>query len=357
MDTLDLSRFTKIAFPGLGIEEFTLDRVAFELFGKEIYWYGVIIMLGIIAAFVHAYLRGKREGVTFDDILDMGLYTVVFGVIGARLYYVLFSLKDHTYESFWDVIAIWDGGLAIYGGVICGCTALVVTALIKKINPLKVMDMVGPGVMLAQAIGRWGNFVNGEAFGGVVAEGHPLYFMRMGVMSQFSQSYCKEQGLSITDMYDYHPTFLYESLWNIVGFVTITLLYRKKKFNGQVALMYFAWYGFGRMFIEMLRTDSLYIGTSNVRVSVVVAAVGFVVSVGLMIAGFILTHKGKFSKWLEVKWATPVPAEGKAPVGETTEEMPEEMPEEDASAVDTPEEDSPAEPDEATPEAPTDTQE
>jgi phosphatidylglycerol:prolipoprotein diacylglycerol transferase len=255
---------TTVSFPGLGIGEFSFDRVAFELFGKPIYWYGVIIMLGIVAAFVHAYLRCKQEGIKGDDILDVGLFTVIFGVIGARLYYVVTTLKTHEYENIIDVFAIWEGGLAIYGGIIAGATAIVVTALVKKLNPFKVTDTIAPGVGLAQAIGRWGNFMNGEAYGYEVAEGSPLYSFRMGLISDYTGA----------EMKYYHPTFLYESLWNIVGFVIITLLYRKKKFNGQITLMYFAWYGFGRMFIEGLRTDSLYVG--DFRISQVVGFVCFV---------------------------------------------------------------------------------
>ena len=290
---------TTVSFPGFGIGEFSFDRIAFELFGKPIYWYGVIIMLGIVAAFIHAMIRSKREGFTTDDVLDMGIFTVLFGVLGARLYYVLTTLDTHEYKNFIDVIAVWEGGLAIYGGIIAGCTALVLTAVYKKINPLKVMDAVAPGVMLAQAIGRWGNFMNGEAYGYEVAEGHFLYPFRMGLISDYTE------GLT---MRYYHPTFLYESLWNIVGFVFICLIYRKKKFNGQMALTYFAWYGFGRMFIEGLRTDSLYVGPF--RISQVVGALCFIAGVGLMIAGFILAGKGKLDKWLTVRWAEAVPAEG-----------------------------------------------
>jgi len=156
--------------------------------------------------------------------------------------------------------------------------------------------------MLAQAIGRWGNFVNGEAFGYEVAEGSALYPFRMGLISDYT-----ETG---NVMHFYHPTFLYESVWNIVGFIIISFLYRKKKFNGQIALMYFAWYGFGRMFIEGLRTDSLYVGPF--RISQVVGAVCFVVGTGLIIAGMILVNKGKLDKWLTVRWAEPVLAEGEA---------------------------------------------
>ena len=291
---------TTVSFPGLGIGEFSVDRVAFEIFGKPVYWYGVIIMLGIVAAFVHAIIRSKREGFTPDDVLDMGIFTVLFGVLGARLYYVLTTLDTHEYKTLIDVFAVWEGGLAIYGGIIAGCTALVLTAMYKKINPLKVMDAVGPGVMLAQAIGRWGNFMNGEAFGYEVAEGSALYPFRMGLISDYTHT-----G---NVMHFYHPTFLYESVWNIVGFIIICFLYRKKKFNGQIALMYFAWYGFGRMFIEGLRTDSLYVGPF--RISQVVGAVCFVAGVALIIVGTLLAKQGKLDKWLTVRWAETVPAEG-----------------------------------------------
>ena len=299
---------TTVSFPGLGIGEFSFDRVALELFGKPIYWYGVIIMLGIVAAAIHVLIRSKREGFTPDDVLDLGIFTVLFGVLGARLYYVVTTLDTHEYKSIIDVLAVWEGGLAIYGGIIAGCTALVLTAARKKINPLKVMDATGPGVMLAQAIGRWGNFMNGEAFGYEVAEGSALYPFRMGLISEYTHT-----G---SEMHFYHPTFLYESVWNIVGFIIICFLYRKKKFNGQIALMYFAWYGFGRMFIEGLRTDSLYVGPF--RISQVVGAACFVVGVALMIAGLILSKKGKLDKWLTVRWAEPVPAEGVA-VAESAE--------------------------------------
>ena len=304
---------TTVSFPGIGIGEFSFDRVAFEIFGKEIYWYGVIIMLGMVAAFIHTLLRGKQEGVKSDDILDIGIFTVVFGVIGARLYYVLTTLDSGHYKTFIDVIAVWDGGLAIYGGIIAGCTALVITSIVKKINPLKIMDMAGPGVMIAQAIGRWGNFMNGEAFGYEVPEDSLLYPFRMGLISEYTNT-----G---KEMHYYHPTFLYESLWNILGFVIISLVYRKKKFNGQMAFMYFAWYGFGRMFIEGLRTDSLYVGPF--RISQVVGAVCFIAGVALIVTGLILVRKGKLEKWLKVSWAEPALAAG-VPVVEQKEEISED---------------------------------
>ena len=316
---------TTVSFPGLGIGEFSVDRVAFELFGKPIYWYGVIIMLGIVSAFIHTMIRSKREGFTYDDVLDMGIFTVLFGVLGARLYYVLTTMDTHEYKTFIDVIAVWEGGLAIYGGIIGGCTALVLTAAYKKINPLKVMDAVGPGVMLAQAIGRWGNFMNGEAYGYEVPADSLLYPFRMGLLSEYTHT----GGV----MHFYHPTFLYESLWNITGFILITCLYRKKRFNGQVALMYFAWYGFGRMFIEGLRTDSLYVGPF--RISQVVGAVCFAAGTALIIAGMILVNKGKLDKWLTVRWAEPVPAEGEA-AADTVETDAENVAEDESGAENLP---------------------
>lgn len=272
---------TTVAFPGLGIGEVSFSRVAFSIFGKPIYWYGVIITLGVIAAVLHALWRSKKEGIKKEDLLDLTIFIILFGVLGARLYYVATTWGDGRYKSLIDVIAIWEGGLAIYGGIIAGGITIVVVCLIKKINVFRVLDMIGPGVMLAQSIGRWANFINGEAFGYEVPASHPLYFLRMGVLSDFTGS----------EMKYYHPTFLYESLWNLVGFALITAFYHKKKFNGQNALAYLAWYGFGRMFIEGLRTDSLYVGPF--RISQVVGAVCFLVAGGLLVAGLILARMKK----------------------------------------------------------------
>ncbi len=278
---------TLISFPGLGIGEFTVDNVAFNVGGNfPVYWYGIIITLGIITAFCYAAYRSYFEKIKVDDLIDVALWTVILGVVGARLYYVVTSLDKYIPEPFdfvqfiKNVFNLRNGGLAIYGGIICGILGIVIATRIKKINTIKLMDMAGPGVMIAQAIGRWGNFFNAEAHGGVVAEGSPLYFMRMGLLPN-------EDSL-LTTFY-YHPTFLYESLWNVLGFIIINIFYKKKKFNGQVACMYLAWYGFGRMFIEGLRTDSLYVGPF--RISQVVGAVCFIVFGALLVWGLIYSKK------------------------------------------------------------------
>lgn len=256
-----------ISFPGLGIEQFSVNRVAIEIGSLQIRWYGILITMGILLAIAYCVWRSKQEEISFDNLLDMAIYTIIFAIIGARVFYVLMSLD--SYDSFLEMIAIWEGGLAIYGAIIAGALTILIFCKIKKLSVLRAYDMVCPAVMIGQIIGRWGNFFNGEAHGTAVLEGDILYFLRMGL------SYGSQKIQTC-----YHPTFLYESLWNLVGFIIINLLYRKKKFDGQIFLMYISWYGFGRMFIEGLRTDSLYIGVF--RVSQVIGFLCFVVGAVLL---------------------------------------------------------------------------
>ncbi len=248
---------TKFSFPGFGIPETEVNPVAiaFSLFGKdvEIRWYGLIICIGMILAVCYVAWRSKKEEtVSFEDVLDLALIIIPSGIVGARLYYVIWKFEDYLftgglwYENIWitlkNSVSVWEGGLAIYGGIIAGGIALYFVARHKKQNPLTVLDMVSPAVMIGQILGRWGNFFNGEAHGGKTD-----IFCRMGLYEGGEWIYV-------------HPTFLYESLWNLCGFVIANILYKKKKFEGEIFLFYISWYGFGRMFIEGLRTDSLLIG-------------------------------------------------------------------------------------------------
>ena len=240
----------KVSFPGLGIDEFKLDPVAihnaFGIEGLDIRWYALIICVGIITAFVYFLKRGKgTEKLLEDDLLNVTLFAVPIGVIGARFLYVITNLDD--YDTFLEMVNIRSGGLAIYGGIIFGALTIVVYSRIKKHNPLKYFDAICPGVMLAQAIGRWGNFMNGEAYGvGYGAEKMPWRMTVNGIVT--------------------HPTFFYESLWNIIGFVIANLLYKNKKFDGRIFTFYVAWYGFGRAWIEFLRVDSLPLGSHRLMV-------------------------------------------------------------------------------------------
>ena len=257
-----------VSFPGLGIGEFSFNKVAFAIGSIQVRWYGIIMVTGIILAFLYAYYRSKQEGVSFDDLLDYAIFAVLCGITGARLYYVITSGQKY---SFGEIFAIWNGGIAIYGAIIGGAAALLCVSLYKKIKWQKAFDMVCPGVMIGQIVGRWGNFFNGEAYGESPAADSLLYFMRMELRhGSWSTSYICQ------------PTFLYESVWNLIGFLIINALYKKKKYDGQVFLMYITWYGFGRMLIEGLRTDSLMVGTF--RISQVVAFLCFVTGTILLIA-------------------------------------------------------------------------
>ena len=252
-----------ISFPGLGIEEFVLNRVAisFKIGGHSItvMWYGILVCLAIFAAFGYFVYRARQQHLIFDDMLDIALVTVITAVIGARMYFVVFyggyletdgTFIENVLGTLYNIVAVWNGGLAIYGGIIFGFFAVVYMSRRKKIAFFRLADMAAPAVMLGQSIGRWGNFCNGEAFGS-----ETTLPWRMGL--------CNAET-NFRTLY-VHPTFFYESLWNVIGFVLINIFYRKRKFHGEVMFWYFGWYGLGRAFIELLRTDSLMIG--SIRVS------------------------------------------------------------------------------------------
>ena len=269
-----------ISFPGLKIKEFGLNPVAFELFGRPVMWYGVIISVGMILAVLYVLYRAKKnEGIKQDDVFDFAIWAIPLGVIGARIYYVATKFEDYKadtpIETFKNCIAIWEGGIAIYGAIIGGALGLFIATRLKKIRVLKAFDMVAPGVMIAQAIGRWGNFCNAEAYGG-----ETTLPWRMGIRN--------DEHISTVFV---HPTFLYESLWNILGFVLINLFYKKKKYDGQILIMYLTWYGFGRMLIEGLRTDSLYVG--SFRISQVIGFLCFFIGICLLTAMEIVTRLRK----------------------------------------------------------------
>lgn len=275
---------------------FRFSPVAFTVFGKDVFWYGIIITVGIILAVLYAFMRAKQSGIKPDHMYDYSIFTIIFGIIGARTYYVLSELD--SYNSFMDAIAIWKGGLAIYGGVIGGICALIVTALVKKHKPLRILDCAAPATMIGQMIGRWGNYMNQEAFGcntdlpwGMRSF---VYAPHDGVRMQGTVEYLnihkaslmqKNPDLIIDPQGYVHPTFLYESLWNLLGFILINIFYKKKKFDGAILFAYLGWYGLGRLFIEGLRTDSLYLGSTNIRLSQLVALICIVLSVFALVWG------------------------------------------------------------------------
>lgn len=273
-------RISTISFPGLGIGEFDVNSVAFTIGEElEIAWYALIIVTGMIAAVAYLMFRASRIGIMAEDVLDAVIFVIPIGIIGARLYYVL-SRLDH-YSSFADVIDIRSGGLAIYGGIIAGTLTVIAYCKIKKINFMAFADCVCPGLILAQAIGRWGNFMNGEAFG-IETD----VFCRMG-LNNFLTAY--------STVY-VHPIFLYESLWNLLGFILINIFYRHKKYDGQIFFLVFGWYGLGRMLIEGIRgADTLMLGAF--RISQVLAGAIFVACVAALIYFAIKPPKSDFFKY------------------------------------------------------------
>ena len=258
--------YTEISFPSLGI---AIDPPSYITLGPlTIHFYGVIIAVGLLLAVLYACKRSKEFGIKEDDLLDGVLWVTPFAIICARLYYCIFSW-EHYADNPVSILYIWEGGLAIYGGVIGAALGIIVFSKIKKISLGALLDVVSIGFLIGQSIGRWGNFMNREAFGAPTES-----FLRMGLLNKLTEQ-----------VEYYHPTFLYESVWNAVGFVALHFLSKRRRYDGQIALCYAAWYGLGRTFIEGLRTDSLYWGPF--RVSQMLAAVScFAAVVALLVLSF-----------------------------------------------------------------------
>ena len=256
------SDYTTISFPFLGLE--LNPGRSFDIGPLTVNFYGLIIGIGLLLAVWYGCKRSKQFGIREDDILDGVLWIVPFAILCARLYYCIFSWDSYAGDPI-SILYIWKGGLAIYGGVIGAIVGVAVFCKVKKIKLPALLDLVSLGFLIGQSIGRWGNFFNREAFGAATD-----IFCRMGLTNKW------------TGMVEYyHPTFLYESIWNAMGFVLLHFLSKKRKYDGQIALGYAAWYGLGRAFIEGLRTDSLMWG--SVRVSQALAAVSCIAAVTVLI--------------------------------------------------------------------------
>lgn len=248
-----------IAFPGLGLE-FNIDRVAFSIGQKPVYWYGIIIGLGFLLALIYALTMCEKKGVKADTVYDSAIYALIFGIIGARIYYVIFDF-DSVRGNVLNFFAVWNGGLAIYGGIIGGVISIYLYCRKKKLSFLKLGDLYAPGLMIGQAIGRWGNFFNAEVYG------------------RETDIFCR---MSINGGAGVHPLFFYESMWNFIGLIIYIILEKKfKKNDGEGVGFYCIWYGVGRFLLEGMR-DSEYIlyltggvGISQV-VSLIVAVLGIV---------------------------------------------------------------------------------
>ena len=251
-----IQRDSLISFPGLGISPFN-PPASINVFGRSIYFYGIIIGLAFMLAILWCAKLAPKFGIRADDLYDMMIWLIPLSILGARLYFVIFRWSYYR-SHLSEVFAVWEGGLAIYGGIIAGVAVCYCVCRYKKISFPSMLDLSAFGVLLGQAMGRWGNFFNREAFGAETD-----LFCRMGLTAA--------DGTTIY----VHPTFLYESLWNVAGLCILGILLkrRKRRYPGQFILFYFFWYGLGRVWIEGLRTDSLYLGSTGIRVSQLLSAV------------------------------------------------------------------------------------
>ena len=266
-----------IRFPGLfGDWAFTGSSVAFHIGGKAIYWYGIIIALGVLAALWFCMHQKEKYGISEDNLMDGVLWGIPLAIVGARLYYVIFYLdrfRNTDGSINWGkTVAIWDGGLAIYGGVIAAVLVCLVLSKKRGFKLGALTDLVVMGLLIGQAVGRWGNFMNREAFG-----------------AETALPWRMQLTTTAGTLVEVHPTFLYESLWNVVGLLLIVFIVAKgRRFDGENTWFYFLWYGIGRFWIEGLRTDSLYlfdwtIGGAPIRVSQALSLVMVLVSAFMLL--------------------------------------------------------------------------
>ena len=265
-------------FGGLAINYYR----GFTLFGIPIYWYGVLITIGVVLAYLYAMHRTKDLGLSKDRVFDVVFAALIGGFLGARIYYCIFTTLDPNSGMNYDIVTVFtgirDGGLAIYGGIIGGFLVGFIACKIRKVNFFAMCDLASFGFLIGQTIGRWGNFVNQEAYG-AVADPDWLFGMTGTFISQ-----SVEAGAVV------HPCFLYESVWCLLGFIGLHFYSKKlRTYDGEIFLLYIAWYGLGRALIEGLRTDSLMIG--DYRVSQLLAAASFVVATALFIVFKIITEK------------------------------------------------------------------
>lgn len=309
-----------VTFPGLGLAIDVKD-IAFRVFGWPIHWYGIIIAAGFLLAVMYCSRKADIYGIEQDDIVDLLLYAVPLCIIGARLYYVIFYLDLYRDAEgrleFGKMVRIWDGGLAIYGAVIMAIIVAFLFCKKRGIRFLSLADLGVFGLLIGQLVGRWGNFVNVEAYGSLTD-----LPWRMGIYD------------TVDGVYQYmevHPTFLYESLWNLAGFLLLALVVAKhRKFDGQLFWSYIFWYGLGRAWIEGLRTDSLYFFSTGLRVSQVLAILSCVAA-GIVLAVQLSRPHSPEELWgrqVAARKAAAAAASGVAESGEKGKPMPEAKPEE-----------------------------
>ncbi|HDK9452455.1 TPA: prolipoprotein diacylglyceryl transferase [Staphylococcus aureus] len=275
----------------MGIVFNYIDPVAFNLGPLSVRWYGIIIAVGILLGYFVAQRALVKAGLHKDTLVDIIFYSALFGFIAARIYFVIFQWPYYA-ENPSEIIKIWHGGIAIHGGLIGGFIAGVIVCKVENLNPFQIGDIVAPSIILAQGIGRWGNFMNHEAHGGPVSRA----FLEQLHLPNFII-----ENMYINGQY-YHPTFLYESIWDVAGFIILVNI-RKHLKLGETFFLYLTWYSIGRFFIEGLRTDSLML-TSNIRVAQLVSILLILISISLIVYRRIKYNPPLYSKVGALPWPT-----------------------------------------------------
>ncbi|HDE4325408.1 TPA: prolipoprotein diacylglyceryl transferase [Staphylococcus aureus] len=276
----------------MGIVFNYIDPVAFNLGPLSVRWYGIIIAVGILLGYFVAQRALVKAGLHKDTLVDIIFYSALFGFIAARIYFVIFQWPYYA-ENPGEIIKIWHGGIAIHGGLIGGFIAGVIVCKVKNLNPFQIGDIVAPSIILAQGIGRWGNFMNHEAHGGPVSRA----FLEQLHLPNFII-----ENMYINNGQYYHPTFLYESIWDVAGFIILVNI-RKHLKLGETFFLYLTWYSIGRFFIEGLRTDSLML-TSNIRVAQLVSILLILISISLIVYRRIKYNPPLYSKVGALPWPT-----------------------------------------------------
>lgn len=285
-----------ISFPGLGLE-FEISRVAFSIGSIDIYWYAVIIATGFLLALTFVFKNAKRFGVDSDRATDVIFFAMILGIIGARAYYVAFQW-DMYKDNLMEIFNIRGGGLGFYGGIIGGVIGLIIGCKLRDQKILPFLDLAGGAVLIGQGIGRWGNFVNSEAFGCNTTL--PWGMTSPKIAAYIERHTTEAMGAVMDPSIPVHPTFLYESLWCAIGLVVFCYVMKKRKFDGEMFLFYLAWNGGGRMIIEGLRTDSLMIGPF--RISQLLGAIMLIFAICAFIVAMKFLKSEKRPEWLGI-WA------------------------------------------------------
>lgn len=299
-----MSNYTRVYFEGLGID-FDLPSIAFTVFGYDVHWYGIVIAFGFFLAVLYGGRMAYKWKMSLDGMTDVLIWGTIFGVIEARAYYVAFEWSYYS-QHLAEIPQIWNGGIAIYGGIIGAIIGALIGCKIGKINVPNLFDLGALGLLIGQGIGRWGNFFNQEAFGtNTTTAPFRMWSLKIQEDLQMSADLLAGKGIEVDPQVPVHPTFLYESVWCLLGFFILNyIVHKHRKFKGEIFLLYGVWYGLERAVVEGLRTDSLYIGDTTLRVSQILSILIVAVFLVLLIVCFVKYKKGTLWKALVLDTVT-----------------------------------------------------